>query len=279
MSTKLSVLNKALFGVPLIVASLLMLFWLASPVQASTFTVTNLNDSGPGSLRQAIIDANSSTGADTIVFQSGLSGTITLSSKLPPITDADGLTIDGQTADITVDGNNAVRSGFEVSSGAALTVNNLTIARGFDPVSGGAIANFGELQITNSTLSGNNTDFSGGGVYNNPGAALEVSNSTLSENGNSNTGQGGGIDNFGGLNVTNSTLSGNEAATVGGGIFSAPSGTLTVSNSTFYGNSAAGGGAIRNAAGATPALLQNTIVANSTSGGIASDRSPTAVTT
>jgi hypothetical protein len=34
----------------------------------TTFTVSNLNDSGAGSLRQAIIDANTAAGADTIVF-------------------------------------------------------------------------------------------------------------------------------------------------------------------------------------------------------------------
>jgi hypothetical protein len=183
MSTNLSALNKAIFGVSLIVTSLLMHFWLATPAQATTFTVTILDDSGAGSLRQAITDANSSSGADTIEFQSGLAGTITLDSKLPAITDADGLTIDGGSADITVDGNNAVRSGFEVTSGTALTVNNLTIARGRDPISGGAIANFGELEITNSTLSGNNAGVSGSGIYNHAGAALTVSNSTLSENG------------------------------------------------------------------------------------------------
>ncbi|HEX5701264.1 MAG TPA: hypothetical protein VFX77_11495, partial [Rubrobacter sp.] len=75
MSTNLSVSNKALLVLSLIVANLLMLLWLALPARAATYTVTNINDSGPGSLRQAITDANSSTGADLIVFQSGLSGT------------------------------------------------------------------------------------------------------------------------------------------------------------------------------------------------------------
>ena len=37
------------------------------------FTVTNTNDSGPGSLRQAILDANASAGADTITFAIGAS--------------------------------------------------------------------------------------------------------------------------------------------------------------------------------------------------------------
>src|SRR4051812_18525315 len=53
---------------------------------AATFTVTNLNDSGAGTLRQAIFDANTALGPDQITFQSSLSGHITLGSALPTIT-------------------------------------------------------------------------------------------------------------------------------------------------------------------------------------------------
>ena len=72
----------------------------------TTFTVTNTNDSGAGSLRQAITDANATTGPDTITFNipaasdlgcdSG-SGVCTISptTPLPPITDT--VTIDGYT--------------------------------------------------------------------------------------------------------------------------------------------------------------------------------------
>ena len=51
----------------------------------ATFTVLNPNDSGPGSLRQAILDSNAAAGADAIVFDPGLSGqTITLTSAALP---------------------------------------------------------------------------------------------------------------------------------------------------------------------------------------------------
>ncbi|MBA2524190.1 MAG: hypothetical protein H0V18_00200, partial [Pyrinomonadaceae bacterium] len=67
-----------------------------STTPAITFIVTNTNDSGPGSLRQAVINAEANPGADTINFQIG-SGpqTITLQSNLPSI--ADPVTIDAST--------------------------------------------------------------------------------------------------------------------------------------------------------------------------------------
>jgi hypothetical protein len=48
------------------------------PAQAATFTVSTTADSGAGSLRQAITDANAAAGADTIVFAAGANGTITV---------------------------------------------------------------------------------------------------------------------------------------------------------------------------------------------------------
>ena len=68
-----------------------------SAASATTYTVTTTADSGPGSLRQAILDANGNVGADTIQFNIVGSGvqTIAPASALPQITD--GVTIDGYT--------------------------------------------------------------------------------------------------------------------------------------------------------------------------------------
>jgi hypothetical protein len=61
-----------------------------------TLTVTTINDSGSGSLRQAILDANANAGPDVICFDiDGATWTIAPTSPLPVITDA--LTIDGTT--------------------------------------------------------------------------------------------------------------------------------------------------------------------------------------
>jgi hypothetical protein len=91
-----------------------VLFALASfPLSATTFTVTNVNDSGAGSLRQAILDANGSAGADTIEFAIAGGGvhTIALASSLPAITDA--VTIDGYTQSGSLANTNDTSQGLD----------------------------------------------------------------------------------------------------------------------------------------------------------------------
>ena len=71
----------------------------ATTLPATTFTVTNTNDSGVGSLRQAILDVNANPGADTIAFNIPGQGVQTIRplTPLPPLTDDAGVTIDGYT--------------------------------------------------------------------------------------------------------------------------------------------------------------------------------------
>lgn len=76
-----------------------------------TYTVTNTNDSGAGSLRTAITSANSNAAGDTIVFESTLSGTINLSSELPELSDAQGVTIDATTAQDAISGPDIILNG------------------------------------------------------------------------------------------------------------------------------------------------------------------------
>ena len=74
-------------------------------VEAATFNVTSLADSGAGSLRDAIGQANAAPGADTITF--GVTGTITLASTIPILGP---LTIQGPgAASLSISGNDAVR--------------------------------------------------------------------------------------------------------------------------------------------------------------------------
>jgi hypothetical protein len=132
-------------GAVLAALTLLMTLLYASEAWAKTFTVTNLNDSGTGSLREAINDANARAGADEIVFADGVSGTITLRSQLPTVTDTEGLVIDGG-GDVTVSGNDAVRV-FRVGDGAALSLRNLTIADGRAPFDFSAVISGQEYRL------------------------------------------------------------------------------------------------------------------------------------
>src|SRR5262245_11582951 len=95
----------------------------------STFTVLNFLDSGPGSLREAILDANTEPGADLIRFApEARDGTITLTSGELSITDA--LSIEGPGANrLTVSGNDASRV-FRIGSGVSVNIDDLTIAHG-----------------------------------------------------------------------------------------------------------------------------------------------------
>jgi len=158
---------------------------LSSLASGASFTVTNLDDSGAGSLRQAILDANGNGAADTISFQAGLSGTISVSTEMA-ITGE--LTIDGDndadstTQTITLDGLNNSRV-FNIT--AVTTIDNLTMtkgkaANGANGVNnhtsaaqgngkagehGGAIYATSQLSIANSIISDSQSGVGGNGGY------------------------------------------------------------------------------------------------------------------
>ncbi len=211
----------------------------------ATFTVTNLFDSGMGSLRNAIFRANTASTTDDIAFNPSLSGgTIGLTSGELGI--SDNLTINGLGADLlSVDagGNSRI---FNVDDGdensdLEVAINGLTITGGnasdgffvlFN--GGGGIRNSENLTVSNSTLSGNTVENGDGGGSGNFGD-LRVSNSNISGN---TADEGGGINNGGDLRVSNSTISGNTAEE-GGGIISFEfynNGTATVTSSIIAAN-------------------------------------------
>lgn len=230
-------------------------------VQTNYYTVTNLNDSGAGSLRQAITDAIASTGSSgDIVFQSGLTGTITLASTLPAINTSN-INIEGPGANVlSISGNNAV-SIFNISGNPSIVnVSGLTIENGQAmPASGqpGGLSNNGQTTIEDCAFNFNTGD-TGGAIYNE--FVLTVRDSTFLLNVPSSVG-GGGILNQRALIAVNSTFNDNRAYNVNGGGLD-NMGAAIVEDSTFSGNEVLNGGVgggIFNDPG-QPLLLENTIV-------------------
>lgn len=236
----------------------LLAAFAATPAFANTYTVTNLNDSGTGSLRAAIASATSSNNDDTINFTSGLTGTITLASSTLAITTSLAITGPGASS-LAISGGNSFEV-FSIGGGITVNISGLTIQNGSSgSTNGGGISNSGTLTVSNCVLSGNSTGSgNGAGLYNT--GTLNVTNCSIYGNSTAQgVGGGGGIYNAGTLTLTNSNVSGNSSSGFGGGISS--SGTLTLTNSTVWGNSSGGDGAgIFN--GGTLTLIGSTVSGN-----------------
>jgi hypothetical protein len=234
--------------------------------------VTNLLDSGSGSLRQAILDANANAGADTITFSPGLQGIITLTSGELDINNnfgaADTLTITGPGASqLAVSGNHASRV-FDVALNQTLTISGLTIENGYYRIFGDAgagIANLGTLTLDGVTVADNKAQGAesawGGGIYNH--GTLTVQNSLITGNTDATTsgGGGGGIENYGNLTIANSTLSNNQVGGNGGAIDNEPGAVVSVTGSTIIGNTSNDGGGIYNYDG-TVQISSSTVSGN-----------------
>ncbi len=191
----------------------------------ATFTVDNANDSGAGSLRQAIEKANETQGKDIIQFNSELSGhTIALTSGELQISDS--VEIRGLLSadDLTISGNNNSRifsiNDFDDENQVEVTIDKLTLTEGNSSEGGGAIANSENLTISQSKIvnnkntSQNPTD--GGGAIRNSDTGNLTIDQTLIAN-NQSQAFGGGITNFGELDVNYSIISHNQVTGGGGG--------------------------------------------------------------
>ncbi len=268
-----------------------------APLRAADFTVTTLADSGPGSLRQAILRANASAEADNITFEGLFSDTIpdsiNLTSQLPAFigptsihgTGADMLTVqrpasattdfrimeilgsgDVTLSDMTIRGG---KLGADMNGGGIsnlqgrLTLNRVVITENSVGQSGGGIYNFfGNLILNQCVLSNNNAD-AGGGLLNqldnnNTNTFFIMTESILQGN---RARLGGGLFQSTGKAILNRcTIIGNSSTAFGGGIASID--VMTINQSTISGNtsSSAGGGVFNSTNRFT--LNQSTITGN-----------------
>ena len=207
---------------------------------------------GHFSLREAIGLANGSFNPDTISFAASLTanGPATIDLVLGELLISNDLGINGPgsslltiraiDADATANGNGArifnIDDG-DIANTAAVTIAGLTLSGGDSEGSGGAIRSIENLTILQSTVSGNTAAGHGGAIFTIVGN-LNVVDSIVSGNtarDYATYGGGGGIAALGYLRVIRSAIFGNSAHANGGGVF-ARNWDLTIINSTISGN-------------------------------------------
>ncbi len=251
----------------------------AAPASAADQTVLNNNDSGGGSLREAI--ANVGVG-ETVTIPAGIIGgnTITLASELMI---NKSLTINGAGAATTVISGDADSRVFHVgASASSVNLSGLRVTGGNAtsvPGGGGILVESGSLTLTNVTVNNNTANVAmgstpsggGGGILNASGSTTlngsTVSNNTATVSSTTGCCQGGGgifaegtTTIVGGSQLNGNTLTvngpsvdvGSACCNGGGGIYLSANAPLSVADSTLTGNSATitgqscchGGGAI-----------------------------------
>ncbi len=234
-------------------------------------TVTTAADPGDANcntngctLREAITVADDAdTDPDQILFQSGLTGTVTLTANhLPTINEP--LEILGPGPGIlAVSGNQASRIFSVQDATGPVTVSGLTVTSGNSGgnVGGAMLVDNSALTVRSSAVVNNDSGDGGAGIWAD-GGSLTVRNSTIS--GNDAVGvmsYGGGIASYAPntLLVQHSTISDNDAER-GGGLYA--QGSATIESSTIADNGAHFGGGLYEAPGAPVPTLTNTIVAD-----------------
>jgi len=218
--------------------------------EAQVYPVTSVSDSGTGSLRIALDQANE-YGGSSITFSA--IGVIELESPLPAI--LRDVQILGPGANVLTVHSAGASPVFQVDDGATATIAGMTISGGSAP-DGSGIENIGTLTVADATLSGNNAYKYGGGIEN--FGSLTVTNSTLTGNDAS---YGGDIYNDGTATIDDSTLSASIVTDQGGAIYNYSSGTMTIINSTVTGNEANNAGGILNGGALT--IEDSTVSMNS----------------
>jgi uncharacterized repeat protein (TIGR01451 family) len=226
----------------------------AAPASAATINVTSTNDSGAGSLRQAIAEAApgdtislpASTGHYAITSASlTIDKSLTITGAGARGTVIDGMHEAGRVLEVTagtvaisgVTVTGGAEGGVRLGGGASLTLSNVSVSgngrEGSDDDGGGIEAGSGagtKLTVDASTIA-DNLAYNGGGIWNEAPEAV-ITDSTIAGNhagGLGFNGEGGGILANEAVELVNDTLAGNEcfvAAGCGGGI----EGKATVKN-------------------------------------------------
>jgi hypothetical protein len=221
----------------------LLLSAVVIPAHVATITVTNTNDSGPGSLRQAVADA---TNGETINFDPSLNGQFIMLTSGEIVIDKT-VTITGPGADLLLVGSTTPFGRIlHIMGRHSVVIEDLTIGPNHSGIgfAAGIWNDNAVLTLNNCSIRENGASNQAGGIFNDGSARLTLLNSAITDNGAGGNfpphGTGGGIVNSGGfVEIIDSTISGNIADLQCGGICSF--GTLRITNSTISGNRAGGG--------------------------------------
>jgi len=242
----------------------------------TTADVINSGDA-VNSLREAVICANATPGADTISVPAG-TYTLTIAGTGENVAATGDLDI---TDDLTIQGATGDPSDVIIQAGTTgPNLLNGTPGNGIDRVFDivGAIdVNFAAVTIRHGALTGLGLDPSGGGINlpaggsaASPAKTVTITDSVITAN-HANAAGGGVADRFGNtsLVVTRTSISGNQTRDDGGGVFHGPAGgSLSVTDSTVDGNSSDDdGGGIRTDFGADALTVVRSTISRDTAGG------------
>jgi hypothetical protein len=211
-------------------------FKAANTASENTITVAagSVSNTGAISYLPFTIPANTTITGPTTIVGGLVTNLVTIQGKTDSISPTQYGTVIFQinaVSGVNLSGLNLSGGQGAISSSGTVTVSNCLITNNATLTYGGGIANFGQMTVNDSSISGNISPLGeGGGIYNT--GSLTVLGSTISGNTSSGTNAfGGGIYNTGTLTVVNSTIAGNTAASglnangsgpfngAGGGIF------------------------------------------------------------
>ena len=262
----------------------LLLIGSITNVQSATLVVMNTNDSGAGSLRQAVIDA---TTGDDIIFDNSLVGSSIFLSTVISVDKNLTLTGFSSGSTVTIDGGFTTRL-FSISISITVSFNWLNFIKG-GVSTGGAMLNNGDLYLDHCRFNNNHSNISsvnqgGGALYNNTNGNLTVNYCEFYGNFAEPTGPslhayGGAIYNRG-VNMSinyssfyNNTASSGNGGAYGGAIYNTSamdinSCTFSQNDSNASGNATGRGGSIANKTASAVTSIKNSTIVNSSCDGM-----------
>lgn len=275
--TTLSAPARATRPLLLALAALLLGVFLAvaSPAQPAAASCGGTTFVSNETELNAAITAFNAVATSPCVFTIQLTFGIDLTASTTAINNATtGVELVIQGGGFAVDGQGTLGVlPFFVDSNTKVGIDGLTITGGNSVGSvrdGGGLENYGDLTLTNSTVSGNSAGDEGGGISN--FGTMRIEGSTIS--GNTSGRNGGGIINQFGLGdpnqfdltILNSTISGNTTGQDGGGVYNRDGASITIDSTTIADNTGTRGGAFHIRDATSTATIRSTILPDSSSG-------------